>query len=124
MNPAPVIGEWYRRPGGETFEVVAIDPDDRTIEIQYFDGTVEELELEERRPRTGRARSMSNPKTTRTRSRPLPAKAGPGRIRCSSSIAAKWAATPRWNCPSRPTSPSATDHGARRPRADEAHCQH
>ena len=46
-NPAPVIGDWYRRPGGETFEVVAIDPDDRTIEIQYFDGTVEELELEE-----------------------------------------------------------------------------
>ena len=44
-NPAPVIGDWYRRPGGETFEVVAIDPDDRTIEIQYFDGTVEEIEL-------------------------------------------------------------------------------
>ena len=46
-NPNPVIGEWYRRPGGDTFEVVAIDPDDRTIEIQYFDGTVEELELEQ-----------------------------------------------------------------------------
>ena len=46
-NPAPVIGDWYRRPGGETFEVVAIDPDDRTIEIQYFDGTVEEIELED-----------------------------------------------------------------------------
>jgi hypothetical protein len=46
-NPAPVIGEWYRRPGGETFEVVAIDADDHTIEIQYYDGTVEELELEE-----------------------------------------------------------------------------
>ena len=46
-NPAPVIGDWYRRPGGDTFEVVAIDPDDRTIEIQYFDGTVEELELED-----------------------------------------------------------------------------
>jgi hypothetical protein len=46
-NPAPVIGEWYRRPGGESFEVVAIDPDDRTIEIQYFDGTIEELELDD-----------------------------------------------------------------------------
>jgi len=46
-NPAPVIGEWYRRPSGETFEVVAIDRDDRTIEIQYFDGTVEELEAEQ-----------------------------------------------------------------------------
>jgi hypothetical protein len=46
-NPAPVIGSWFRRPGGDSFEVVAIDPDDRTIEIQYFDGTIEELELDE-----------------------------------------------------------------------------
>jgi len=46
-KPAPVIGEWFRRPGGDSFEVVAIDRDDRTIEIQYFDGTVEELEIEE-----------------------------------------------------------------------------
>jgi hypothetical protein len=46
-NPAPVIGEWYRRAGGDSFEVVAIDPDDRTIEIQYFDGTIEELDLED-----------------------------------------------------------------------------
>jgi hypothetical protein len=46
-KPAPVIGQWYRRPGGESFEVVAIDRDDRTIEIQYFDGTVEELEVDE-----------------------------------------------------------------------------
>jgi hypothetical protein len=46
-NPAPVIGEWYRRTGGDSFEVVAIDPDDRTIEIQYFDGTIEETDLDE-----------------------------------------------------------------------------
>jgi hypothetical protein len=46
-NPAPVIGEWFRRTGGDSFEVVAIDRDDHTIEIQYFDGTVEEIELEE-----------------------------------------------------------------------------
>ena len=46
-NPAPVIGSWYRKRGGETFEVVAIDAKDRTIEIQYFDGAVEELELED-----------------------------------------------------------------------------
>ena len=47
VNPTPVIGEWYKRPGGDTFEVVAIDADDRTIEIQYFDGAVEELDLED-----------------------------------------------------------------------------
>ena len=46
-KPAPVIGEWFRRTGGDSFEVVAIDRDDHTIEIQYFDGTVEEVELEE-----------------------------------------------------------------------------
>ena len=46
-KPAPVIGEWFRRAGADAFEVVAIDGDDRTIEIQYFDGTVEEIELEE-----------------------------------------------------------------------------
>jgi hypothetical protein len=45
VNPAPVVGDWYCRPSGETFEVVALDADDRTIEIQYFDGTVEELDL-------------------------------------------------------------------------------
>ena len=46
-KPTPVIGEWFRRTGGDSFEVVAIDRDDHTIEIQYFDGTVEEIELEE-----------------------------------------------------------------------------
>src|SRR5512139_2386455 len=45
-NPAPVVGEWYRRPGGDSFEVVAIDRDDRTIEIQYFDGTIEEDQID------------------------------------------------------------------------------
>jgi hypothetical protein len=46
-NPSPVVGDWYRRTSGDSFEVVAIDPDDRTIEIQYFDGTIEEVELEQ-----------------------------------------------------------------------------
>ncbi len=29
------------------FEVVAFDEDDGTIELQYFDGTVEEMDLED-----------------------------------------------------------------------------
>lgn len=45
-SPSPVVGEWYRRTNGALFEVVAIDRDDGTIEVQHFDGTVEELELE------------------------------------------------------------------------------
>ncbi|MDE2306637.1 MAG: hypothetical protein KGL34_13835 [Gammaproteobacteria bacterium] len=42
----PVVGEWYRDGAGETFEVVAIDEDDRTIEIQYFDGSVTEMDFD------------------------------------------------------------------------------
>jgi hypothetical protein len=47
MNAQPDIGEWYRVRGGDLLEVVAIDEDDGTIEVQYFDGTVEELDLED-----------------------------------------------------------------------------
>ena len=43
----PTIGDWYRLRGGELFEVVAVDDDAGTIEIQYFDGTVEEMERED-----------------------------------------------------------------------------
>ncbi|MGD8430274.1 MAG: hypothetical protein PVH31_07685 [Ectothiorhodospiraceae bacterium] len=42
----PVVGDWYMSPTGETFEVVAYDPEEESVEIQYFDGAVEELELE------------------------------------------------------------------------------
>ncbi|MBV9345596.1 MAG: hypothetical protein JO341_12400 [Gammaproteobacteria bacterium] len=45
--PQPGIGDWYRLSGGALFEVVAYDDDDGTIEIQYFDGTVEELDIED-----------------------------------------------------------------------------
>lgn len=42
----PVIGKWFRRRNGSMFEVVAVDEDDGTIEIQHFDATIEEVELE------------------------------------------------------------------------------
>jgi len=45
--PEPSVGDWYRLNGGELFEVVAVDEDDGTIEIQYFDGTVQEMEFED-----------------------------------------------------------------------------
>ena len=46
--PQPSIGDWYRqKEGGTLFEVVAHDDDDGTIEIQYFDGTVEEMDIED-----------------------------------------------------------------------------
>ncbi|HEY4210186.1 MAG TPA: DUF6763 family protein [Steroidobacteraceae bacterium] len=45
--PHPGIGAWYRLNGGELFEVVAVDDDDGTIEIQYFDATVEEMDVDD-----------------------------------------------------------------------------
>ncbi len=42
----PVIGQWFRRPNGTLFEVVAIDEDDMTVEIQLFDGTIDEIDIE------------------------------------------------------------------------------
>jgi len=42
----PIIGQWFRRPSGTQFEVVAIDEDAGTVEIQQFDGTIDEVEIE------------------------------------------------------------------------------
>lgn len=43
----PIIGNWYRNEEtGNDFEVVALDEDAQTIEIQYFDGELEELDLD------------------------------------------------------------------------------
>jgi hypothetical protein len=43
----PGIGDWYRLSGGDLLEVVAFDAADGTIEVQYFDGTVEEFDLDD-----------------------------------------------------------------------------
>ncbi|MGD8407223.1 MAG: hypothetical protein PVG13_01475 [Thiohalophilus sp.] len=40
----PVIGQWYRDVDNRIFEVVASD--DESIEIQFYDGDIEELEIE------------------------------------------------------------------------------
>lgn len=45
-DPLPVIGDWYRNDTGDTFEIIAQDEDDDTLELQYFDGTLEELDRE------------------------------------------------------------------------------
>ncbi len=42
----PSIGQWFRRPNGSLLEVVAIDEGDSTVEIQFFDGTIDEVEIE------------------------------------------------------------------------------
>lgn len=42
----PVIGQWFRRPNGTLFEVVAVDESEATVEIQQFDGTIDEIDIE------------------------------------------------------------------------------
>ncbi len=42
----PAIGQWFQHPSGAAFEVVAIDESAQTIEIQLFDGTIDEIDLE------------------------------------------------------------------------------
>lgn len=45
--PTPIVGDWYLDRNGELFEVVAIDNDDHTIEVQHFDGALEEFDNDE-----------------------------------------------------------------------------
>lgn len=45
-SPYPRIGDWYQTSDGNTLEVVAYDPDELTIEVQFYDGAVEEYDLD------------------------------------------------------------------------------
>ena len=42
----PVIGQWFSRANGTLFEVVAVDEDGGTVELQQFDGTIDEIDME------------------------------------------------------------------------------
>ena len=66
----PIVGNWYaHRDKGALFQVVALDEDAGTVEIQEFDGGLDELDLDEWRAllvdtrgaarRLGRARSTT-----------------------------------------------------------------
>ena len=45
---APIVGNWYaHRDKGALFQVVALDEDAGTIEIQEFDGGLDELDIDE-----------------------------------------------------------------------------
>jgi hypothetical protein len=42
----PVVGNWYRHlDKGQYFTVVAVSDEEETVEIQHFDGDVEELDF-------------------------------------------------------------------------------
>jgi hypothetical protein len=42
----PIVGDWYRS-HGQLFEVVAVDDEDRLIEIQHADGNIEEIDADD-----------------------------------------------------------------------------
>ncbi len=44
----PVVGQWYQNAEEEeTFRVLTVDEDAELVEIEYLDGDIEELDLEE-----------------------------------------------------------------------------
>lgn len=44
----PAVGHWYQDlEDGEVFQVVSTDEDEAVLELQYFDGDVEEVSMEE-----------------------------------------------------------------------------
>ena len=42
----PRIGDWYQSLNGDRFEIVALDEEEATLEIQHFDGAIEEVDFE------------------------------------------------------------------------------
>jgi hypothetical protein len=44
--PIPAVGDWYQAADGSLFEIIAVDDEDGTIDIQHFDGTVEEVDFD------------------------------------------------------------------------------
>jgi hypothetical protein len=42
----PRIGDWYLSINGDKFEIVALDEDEATLEVQFFDGAIEEFDFD------------------------------------------------------------------------------
>ena len=47
-NQEPVVSQWYQHlDKGQQFFVTAVDEKDATVEIQHFDGDVDEMDLDD-----------------------------------------------------------------------------
>lgn len=46
-SPRIRIGDWFKTVDGDNLEIVAYDPDEGVVEVQFYDGTVEEYDLED-----------------------------------------------------------------------------
>ena len=68
----PTIGQWYEDlENEETFQVLKVDEDKETVEIQHLDGDVEEVAACQRRQQVARqARHITFQRRDRTRSDP------------------------------------------------------
>ena len=42
----PRLGDWYKSINSDRFEIVALDEDAASMEVQYFDGAVEEIDFD------------------------------------------------------------------------------
>ncbi len=42
----PAVGDWYKNSLGQSFEIVAVDEDEGTIEVQFYDGELEEYDMD------------------------------------------------------------------------------
>jgi hypothetical protein len=45
-SPRPAVGAWYQNQEGDILKVVALDDEEFTVEIQYYDGSIEEYDLD------------------------------------------------------------------------------
>jgi len=41
------VGTWFKTVEGDNLEVVAYDPDDGVVGVQFYDGTVEEYDIDD-----------------------------------------------------------------------------
>lgn len=46
MEEEPIVGKTYEDADGVAFEILAFDEDDGTIEIQYVDGSLDEIDID------------------------------------------------------------------------------
>ena len=42
----PRLGDWYKSINGDQFEIVALDEGAATMEVQHFDGAIEEVDFD------------------------------------------------------------------------------
>jgi hypothetical protein len=46
-SPIIRIGDWFKTVEGEKLEIVAYDQEEGVVEVQFYDGTIEEYDLED-----------------------------------------------------------------------------